>query len=478
MKISINNFKTIGSIIDYELKPLTILSGNNSSGKSSFIQLLLLLKQTIDIESSKYPLQIEGKLYSVKDYIDIIRCKDKSNKLQIAFEINKSEFENYGDRVIKSIFDNFPDYKCRLSLLYDFEGDSLYIKEFNLIYTLPEKTNYIKFTQHRGDNKIVKIESDNEYFTKGIYDDIPPKYSDIHYTSIFPSSYEIIRYENINNPKGDEPLINEIKTKEYSNLDSIKSFILNYFNNLYYIGPLRIAPQDSYAADRISHTVGIEGENVAQVLEKRKNELINVYLPVFKNTEVKYSQHKISLLEATNYWICEVFKFGKSLYARESGENYSIILVNNYNIETTIKHVGFGVSQILPVVVQGLLLNSGDTLILEQPEIHLHPKIQSLLFDFLYSLIIQKKNVIMETHSDHFISRMRRRVAEDESSTLKNDINLTFIEQGKSDIVFRSLDLSDFGTIDYFPDDFIERPDIELKALVKAQMKKRLKNKD
>jgi predicted ATPase len=480
MKISINNFKTIGSIVDYELKPLTILSGNNSSGKSSFIQILLLLKQTIDIDSSKHPLYIEGVLFSVKDYIDIIRGKDKSNKLQIAFEIDKKEFEMYGDKVTKSIFDNFPDYKCHLNILYDFEEDSLYIKEFNLIYTFSEKTNYIKFTQQRGDNKVVKVESDNEYFTKGIYDEIPPKFSELFYSSIFPNSYEIIRYEKIDNPKGkgDDPLINEIKANEYPNLNSIKSFIKNYFNNLFYIGPLRTAPQDSYPNNKNFNSVGVRGENVAQILEKRKNEVIEVYLPVFKNDEVRYLQKNISLIDATNYWICDVFKFGKKLYAREIGENYSIVLVNNNKVEITIKHVGFGISQLLPIVVQGLLLSSGDTLILEQPEIHLHPKIQSLLFDFLYSLIILKKNIIIETHSDHFISRMRRRIAEDDSSSMKDEINLTFIEQGKNDIVFRSLDLSDFGTINYYPADFIERPDLELKALVKAQMKKRLKKND
>lgn len=475
MKISINNFKAIGSIVDYELKPLTILSGNNSSGKSSFIQLLLLLKQTIDIDSAKHPLNIEGKLFSVREYIDIITGKDKANKLEIGFEIDKSEFEKYGDKVIKSIFDNFPDYRCRLNLSYDFEGDSLYVKEFNLSYILPEKTNYIKFFQHRGIYKVVKVESDNEYFTKGIYDEIPPKFSDIYYSSFFPNSYEVIRYEKISNPKGGEPLINEFITKEYPNLNSIKSFILNYFNNLYYIGPIRIAPQDSYPDNKNFNSVGVQGENVAQVLEKRKDEPISVYLPIFSNDEIKYELKETTLIEATNIWICGVFKFGKSLYAKQNGDNFSIVLANSNNLETTIKHVGFGISQILPIVVQGLLMNKNDTLILEQPEIHLHPKIQSLLFDFLFSLIIQKKNVIIETHSDHFITRMRRRVAEDESSTLKDDINLTFIEQSNNDIVFRTLDLSDFGTIDYFPDDFIERPDIELKALMKAQMKKRLK---
>ncbi|MBK8041176.1 MAG: AAA family ATPase [Haliscomenobacter sp.] len=53
MRISIHNFKSITSVVNYELLPLTILSGTNSSGKSSFIQLLLLLKQTIELDSAQ-----------------------------------------------------------------------------------------------------------------------------------------------------------------------------------------------------------------------------------------------------------------------------------------------------------------------------------------------------------------------------------------------------------------------------------------
>ena len=92
---------------------------------------------------------------------------------------------------------------------------------------------------------------------------------------------------------------------------------------------------------------------------------------------------------------------------KKHGESYAIVLKNDADIETTIKHVGFGISQVLPIIVEGLLMDTDGTLILEQPEIHLHPKVQSLLFDFLYSLVIQGKNVIIETHSDHFITRMR-----------------------------------------------------------------------
>ena len=137
-----------------------------------------------------------------------------------------------------------------------------------------------------------------------------------------------------------------------------------------------------------------------------------------------------------------------------------------------MKEVGYGVSQVLPIIVQGLLMKEG-ILIVEQPEIHLHPKLQSLLYDFLYSLTLTGKKVMVETHSSHFITRMRRRIAEDETNQMDDRINLTFIEEG----VFRNLELDDYGTVlNYYPADFIEQPAKELDAIIKAQIKKRRKN--
>ena len=79
----------------------------------------------------------------------------------------------------------------------------------------------------------------------------------------------------------------------------------------------------------------------------------------------------------------------------------------------TIADVGFGVSQLLPILVLGIRSDESSLLLLEQPEIHLHPKLQANLADFLLTLAEQGRRLIVETHSDHFINRLRRRIAED-----------------------------------------------------------------
>jgi predicted ATPase len=174
--------------------------------------------------------------------------------------------------------------------------------------------------------------------------------------------------------------------------------------------------------------------------------------------------------------MCDIFKVATDIYAERENDAYRIYLKTEGGLITTVKHVGFGISQMLPIVVQGLISDKG-TLIFEQPEIHLHPKLQSTLFDFLYSLTLLEKYVIIETHSDHFITRMRRRIAEDLNNTLTPNINLTFIENKNGQNMFRSVDLDDFGSYSYFPTDFIEQSNIELKSIVKAQMRKRLNKK-
>jgi len=98
-----------------------------------------------------------------------------------------------------------------------------------------------------------------------------------------------------------------------------------------------------------------------------------------------------------------------------------------------------------------------------------------MLFDFVYSLSLIGKKFVIETHSDHFITRMRRRVAED-NNNLAKQINLMFVEQEENEHKFVPLDLTNMGTLSYFPDDFVEQAEDDYKAIIKAQAEKRKNN--
>ncbi|GHT50622.1 hypothetical protein AGMMS49982_06290 [Bacteroidia bacterium] len=82
------------------------------------------------------------------------------------------------------------------------------------------------------------------------------------------------------------------------------------------------------------------------------------------------------------------------------------------------------------------------------------------------------KRFLIETHSDHFITRIRRRIAECNSNLYKK-INMVFVEQRETEHLFHKLDLSDMGTFSYFPDDFVEQTD-DYNAIIMAQVNKSL----
>lgn len=457
MKISINNFKSIGSLANYEMRPLTILSGTNSSGKSSFIQLLLLLKQTLEDDSAQRPLFLDGKIYNVRNYLDIIKDKNKDNKLRIEFVFNKSELAKYKHYPELSIYEVL-DYDLQIQIEFNLNGQQIIVSSFNVKIINEAKPAIIKF-----ENKLdsYNIETNVAIFSENLYGN-QYKINKINYSAFIPTDYEIVNQEGI-------------ITKEVTKLEGVKTILKDFFKNLNYIGPLRYGPQDVYSANGNSNSIGTNGENVAEIFCELSEKVISYYKIEENEDNISYVKTQDTLLIAVKYWLCERFKLCNDIYSKREADSYVIYVVSLSGITSTIKHVGFGISQILPIIIEGLRIADNETLVLEQPELHLHPKVQSNLTDFLISLVEQGKKVIIETHSDHVITRLRRRIAEDNNNQLDDKVLLTFVEVGMKDVLFRNINIDDFGIIQLpYPEGFIEKNDTELKAILKAQMNKRL----
>lgn len=456
MKISIQNFKSIKDLQNFEIKPFTIIAGVNSSGKSSFIQLLLLLKQTIELNSSNQPFYLDGELYKVREFKDIIYNKDLQNRLGVSFGFNKGEVSRINSPDMR-IFNHHDNFETEISLQFDFLNETIIVRDFGIRINLPEgiKDQIISCEFNVEGN--YSIDTNTAFFGEGLWNDDALK--KVIFLSFYPLYYE--------------KKVGDILEKEFLKIDWAKTLINSFFNNITYIGPLREQPKDEYSFLKSHKNVGTKGEFVAQILEEHADERTHFYRIIEQESGIIYKNETKSLTDVVKYWMCEVFDVTEDIHTEKINETYKIVLKNKSGLSTSIKHVGFGISQLLPIIVEGLRMPNDGTLILEQPEIHLHPKVQSLLFDFLYGLTLQGKTVIVETHSSHFITRMRRRIAEDESNKMDDHINLTFIEND----IFRTIELDDYGTLNYFPKDFIEQSNTELRAIVKAQMNKRAKNK-
>jgi predicted ATPase len=112
--------------------------------------------------------------------------------------------------------------------------------------------------------------------------------------------------------------------------------------------------------------------------------------------------------------------------------------------EVVITDVGFGVSQILPVITLCYYVPRGSILLIEQPEIHLHPKVQAGLADvFIDAIKTRDIQIILESHSEHLLRRLQRRMAE--GAFESKSASLYFCETGTGESVLKKLDLDLFS---------------------------------
>ncbi len=150
--------------------------------------------------------------------------------------------------------------------------------------------------------------------------------------------------------------------------------------------------------------------------------------------------------------------------------------LNSSSAEKTrvsIADVGFGVSQIFPIVLEGLRMPKGNTLLLEQPEIHLHPNLQMQMADYFISLALSNKRVIVETHSDHIINRLVRRIIEDQKFSLKDLIGIYFIKPTEKGSEYEEVCIDDKRGIINWPIDFFDQTALEQEKILQAGLKKR-----
>jgi predicted ATPase len=139
--------------------------------------------------------------------------------------------------------------------------------------------------------------------------------------------------------------------------------------------------------------------------------------------------------------------------------------------EALLTDVGFGVSQVLPVVTLLQYVPKGSTVILEQPEIHLHPLAQASLADVIINAATHRKvQVIIESHSEHLLLRLQRRVAEEELKA--DDVRLYFCDSPRGVSKLERLRLDLYGQIDNWPENFMGNSFGETYAAEMARLKR------
>ena len=154
------------------------------------------------------------------------------------------------------------------------------------------------------------------------------------------------------------------------------------------------------------------------------------------------------------------------------GHELKVALANSDG-KHDLTHVGVGVSQVLPILVMCLLAEADSALVFEQPELHLHPKVQTLLGDFFLSVALCNKQCIVETHSEYLIDRLRFRIAAAEGDILADRAKIYFVEKPGAASAFREVTINEYGAIVDWPEGFFDQSQQQAEEILKAAAMKR-----
>jgi predicted ATPase len=265
-----------------------------------------------------------------------------------------------------------------------------------------------------------------------------------------------------------------------SYIEFAKKNIQRYFSrNVKYLGPLRDEPKPIYphSGTTDSKDVGFRGEHTAAVLEIHKNNTI-AYIPP-KELENEMPQiHHGQLIDAVLDWLeyMGVVSDVKTIDRGKLGHELKVQLEGGNSFHD-LTNVGVGVSQVLPILVLSLLAEQNSTLIFEQPELHLHPKVQTRLADFFVSMINLKKQCILETHSEYLINRLRYRSVTSNNDDISKDVIMYFVEQELGKSTYSPVRINKYGVIEEWPKGFFDEGEENAAAILKAAMSKRKKER-
>ncbi|MBI4825396.1 MAG: DUF3696 domain-containing protein [Nitrospirae bacterium] len=451
-KMFLQNFKSWEKTGDFRLAPLTGLFGTNSSGKTSLLQLLLMLKQTAESSDRSQVLNLgdDRSLVELGTFKDVLYNHSKEAVLKFGMDWNLKEQLQVKDPEHKNLI-MFEDNKIEFqSEIEEHGGGRLSIHK--LMYRFAENLFTMKRTAKKDE-----------------YDLLSEKDSD---QSKFRFWRVTGRVWKLPPPIKCYGFPDQVKAY-YQNAGFLSDFQLAFedlFSNIYYLGPLREYPKRQYTwAGAYPADMGRRGEKVIDaILAARQGG---------KKIPRGHGRKGFTLEEYVAHWLKElnlIHSFKVEPITPESNLYRVKVKRTSDSAEVLITDVGFGVSQILPVLTICYYVPEGSIILLEQPEIHLHPAVQAGLADvFIDAIKNRKVQIILESHSEHLLRRLQRRIAEQQISNEDSALYFCEMRNGKSKLTHLPLDL--FGHMENWPEGFFGDEFGEIAAMQKAIMERKMK---
>ena len=419
-ELSTQNFKSWKDTGKLKIAPLTGFFGANSSGKTSLLQTLLMLKQTVERPSDwdgVIDFGDDNSLVNLGSFDDLIHGHRRDPWLQISVSWKFSKKLSIADM----------DEVDVLSFDLNISNVENSVAGMGFSYTVNEQNFHVSWA---GPGTPYSVYTPSRH---GDYIESPFRCYGVH----------------------DAPLrIRELFSEFQTRFE-------NLFRSIRYLGPLREYPRQRYAWQG-KHTPGVGqyGEDMVTALFSGRIQLrsLDEQIPKWLQRLDLIDSYRLNPIAGTE-------------------RDYEF-LVKKYKggPEVRLTDVGFGVSQVLPVLVLCYYVPEGSILILEQPEAHLHPKVQSELADLLVEVVKERQlQIILESHSEHLLIRLMRRIAEEQISA--DDTAFYFCEMNEGVSEIERLNVDDYGNITNWPQNFFGDEMGDLAAKAKAEMKRKKANK-
>ena len=445
--LRIKNFRSIADSGPIQFSKLNVLLGCNNSGKSSILSILLLLKQTLLDKDRSTTLVTSGPLVDLGSYLDMVRSKPERTPLQIEFKLSRSTSFPFAD-----VRFNVSDGKrkkasetkgtknkertqydhWKLSFVYDPDRNEVVVQSFDVRDSI-------------SGSRIAGVRRRASWTLEGIPETIR-QHTEVYFNHFIPGL----------RPKGPEPPKKIARqVLDFAFTLQMKFSLLEWqFQRLSYVGPIRERiPRYAILGTMPYSELTPSGQNLMRVLSSKAGR----------------SQSK-PLVKQLNRWLDRKFKMLRNvrIVNLEKGGLVKTLVAEDPSgkMQINLAATGAGVSQIVPVVVQTLLAPKDGCLIVEQPEIHLHPAAQTTLADLFLEHLQDGRQYVVETHSEHFVLRLRRRVAEGQAKA--DDLNLLFVEKTGSETKIRPLRIGRSGQFNEWPENFFEEGYQEAMALAEA----------
>ena len=434
MKLIIENIRSFAGHHEYDIRPLTILVGENSSGKSTFLATLGAVSDSVSFPSvasfNKAPYDL-GTFDTIATYKG--GRGGRAKEFSVGYEtVGKTDRKSKAEEVI------------RVVATFGSESGEARIRQLQLIAgpvsasMLWEREKIVVSLSGIDGLSEVKVALQNRAQAASGHT-LSSLLQFLHFAIGFePDTVKAPRFESI------------LKVQDLVNCWA------NSAPQATSISPIRSEPKRTY--DRMSAEYDPSGDHVPYILARlflqndgSKNDKLLKALEVFGNDSGLFKKIAVKPL-------------GKKV-----GDPFQIQVGVGGQL-VNLSDVGYGVSQSLPIIVESILRATGARILLQQPEVHLHPKAQAALGTFFSKLVADgQRQFVIETHSDHLIDRIRQEVA---SGALSPDaVRILFFDRPNIETTVSELSLDRHGNILNAPNNyrsfFLEE---EMKLLGRANL--------